>query len=459
MGKPADYIIKPLIGRLAPHWHKASGLAITAVVAFTGVYLGLVLFHVGQFDDPKAILVSMLLPLAITLVWLLEHHLPKVPSNKVGIILSISADDDLEAKRIQSDFTKELTKRLKAGRLCQDFVIISLPQYLIEELEKNPAGTLKLIERLRGHFFLKGYSRRRLVDRAEYHLLKIEAMARHATIPLPISQAFAQDMSIQLPADIRVAVDGDAIAFEATATQIGLGARYSIAVAAALSGALTYAEELLLEIERELSAMNPVPATLEPLHREVPNRLRDVYSKIIFVLAEAYHMKRDKSILVTSEPYCQKLLQRAPEFYPAKLHQAIVCFVLRRDVTASRALLDSCRGVKDNAHRYSQAFLLGYEGELREAHEVYRMAFRNPPASNNVPLQSEEFINIVVDEEPEMGHLRFCTGLINYNAKQDFEAARRDFQQFLALPTIDRFSWAKQKAEELLVYCQRYTAA
>lgn len=457
MGELTDHIIKPLLGRLAPHWHKATGLAITAVVTFTGVYLGLVLFHVGQFDDYKSILASLLLPLSIALVWYLEHHLPKVPKDKIGIILSISADDDQEAKRLQSDFTKELKKRLKAGRLCHSFVIITLPQYLIEQLEHNPDETPKLIERLRGHFFLKGFSRRRLVDGAEYHLLKIEAMARHTPIPLVISQAFGQDMSIQLPADIRVAVDGDAIAFEATATQIGLGARYSIAVAAALSGTLTYAEELLLEIEQELTAMNPVPATVAPLQKEVPNRLKDVYLKIIFALGEAYHLKRDNRTLVASEPYCQKMLQRDPQCYPAKLQQAIICFMLRRDVAASRALLDSCRNEKDNTHRYSQAFLLGYEGKLREAHEVYRIVFRHPPANDNVPLQSEEFINIVVDEEPAMGHLRFCTGLINYNAKQDYDAARRDFQQFLSLPTIDQFPWAKQKAEELLAYCERYT--
>jgi len=456
MADPTDHIGKYLLGRIGPYWHSVSGLVLFVAVTFTFSYLGLVFFNGGQFDDAMTLLPSLLVPICAVLVWRLEHRLPRVPNGKVGIILSISAEDDQEAKRVQSDFTKELARRLRTGRLRESFVLIPLPQYLIDRLETDPAETSKLITRLRGHFFLKGYSKRRIVEGVEYHLVKTESMVRHAAIPKAVSQEFAKDMSAHLPADIRVAIDGDAIAFEATATQIGLGARYSIAVAAGLSGALTYSEELLNEVEQELSAISPAPATLDALSRAVDNRLKSILLRIILILSETYFLKRDKNILVATEPYCQKMLQRDPGCYVAKLQQAIICFVLRRDLISSRALLDRCRGEKDNTYRYGQAFLLGYEGKLQEAHEAYRAAFRHPLKQDNVPLQSEEFINIVIDEEPDCGHLHFCTGLINYNAKQDYLTAMGDFRQFLAIPTIDRFPWAKVKALELVGYCQRY---
>jgi hypothetical protein len=223
---------------------------------------------------------------------------------------------------------------------------------------------------------------------------------------------------------------------------------------------LPYSEELLLELEQDMQSMKPaVPERLKFVDKDVPAKLIDVYASMVRSLGEAYHMKRSKSLLVQVKPICERLLQRNPDHYSAKLQLAIVHFMLSRDVERARALLNSCKGTQDATYRYSLAFLLAYEGDLKASHEEYRAAFRAKclPNSENVPLQTEEFIHIIIQEEPEKRYLLFCTGLINYNVKQDYVAAKNDFEQFLGMPTVDSFPWAKGKAMELLRYSSRYS--
>jgi hypothetical protein len=56
-----------------------------------------------------------------------------------------------------------------------------------------------------------------------------------------------------------------------------------------------------------------------------------------------------------------------------------------------------------------------------------------------VPVQCEEFIQIVLEQEPERYWLHFCLGMINYRVKGDLIAARRDFQEFLNRAEVGRF--------------------
>ena len=72
-----------------------------------------------------------------------------------------------------------------------------------------------------------------------------------------------------------------------------------------------------------------------------------------------------------------------------------------------------------------------YEGDLQAAYKKYRKAFEIPLPNLIVPLQVEEFIQIVIDEEPERKDLYYCLGLVNYRSKRDLDVATRDFQKFL----------------------------
>jgi hypothetical protein len=80
---------------------------------------------------------------------------------------------------------------------------------------------------------------------------------------------------------------------------------------------------------------------------------------------------------------------------------------------------------------YSDAFLHAYDGDLQAAYRIYKKAFDFPSNDQTLLVQVEEFIQIVIDEEPERIDLYFCLGLLNYRGKFDLGAAQTDFRRFL----------------------------
>jgi tetratricopeptide (TPR) repeat protein len=148
-------------------------------------------------------------------------------------------------------------------------------------------------------------------------------------------------------------------------------------------------------------------------------------------LLRKYTYRRDRASLAQAEEIIPKLRRYDPENYLARLCAAMSAFVLRRDLPAAKKELEACRRVEDGTWRYSEAFLHGYEGELDEAYRSYQKAFAAPLEDPTVPTQSEEFIQIVLDEEPERPWLYYCLGLINHRPKGDLHAALRDFRSFI----------------------------
>lgn len=164
----------------------------------------------------------------------------------------------------------------------------------------------------------------------------------------------------------------------------------------------------------------------------------------------AYYLTRRREFVEEAEKVAQKLLGRNPDNYIGRQQMAIAHFVLRRDVAAATREIMACRRVKDVTWRYSRAFLLAYEGDTRRAREEYNEAFHGRLSDVTIPVQVEEFIQLVLDEEPDKVQLYFFLGLINLRAKDDPEAAGRDFRNFLDAQGSDQFPEERSLAERYL---------
>jgi len=72
-----------------------------------------------------------------------------------------------------------------------------------------------------------------------------------------------------------------------------------------------------------------------------------------------------------------------------------------------------------------------------------------------VPIQTEEFIQEILEQEPSKTQLHFCLGLINFYAKEDYGAAERDLARFLEYhrETVDQT--VRQEAERLLAAARK----
>ena len=169
---------------------------------------------------------------------------------------------------------------------------------------------------------------------------------------------------------------------------------------------------------------------LSTLLAKVQSRLKALYFALLVHAGERYRRLRDKSELEIAEQIIPKLREYDPNNYQCKLSAAMAAFTLRRDIQSAKEEIAACGHEKESAWRYGEAFLFLYEGELENAYHSYKRAFR-APTDITVPNQSEEFIQIVLEEEPDRVWLYYGLGLINSRVKMDLGAARRDFKAFI----------------------------
>jgi hypothetical protein len=210
--------------------------------------------------------------------------------------------------------------------------------------------------------------------------------------------------------------------------------RSIIGTAAGISRDLTYAEQLLLDANNraeQLSAIGPNPV-LANIRSRIASRLAEIYSDQLNAASERYKLRRDLAMLRQCEEWIAKRRRFAPDDYGTRGIAAICAFLLHRDVAVASQEIERSKGTADGAWKYSEAFLLAYQGNLDGAYVAYKKAFTMPLDDVTVPTQCEDFIQIVLEQEPGQYWLYFCLGMINRRAKGDDLAAKRDFEQFLS---------------------------
>lgn len=154
-----------------------------------------------------------------------------------------------------------------------------------------------------------------------------------------------------------------------------------------------------------------------------------------------------------------KLIKRNAYHYSALLGKAICDFVLRRDVSSAHENITKAQTPHDMTWLYGRAFLHAYSGKLQDAAREYRKIFSGIHREHTAPLQSEEFIQIVLNEEPSRSELHYCLGQINFFVKQDFAQAQRDFETFLSRTPINKHSKQRNEAEKLIEECNKKLSA
>jgi hypothetical protein len=281
--------------------------------------------------------------------------------------------------------------------------------------------------------------RKRRINGEDSHLLSLEGIVRHVPVPEEVSNQISADFRAVIPRRLHFSLENDALAFEATSEWAELAARYVIGLAAFASGDVWYAEKLFLSVEDRLRAAKGRIPALANIAAQLPARLEALYTAWLTALYHAYYMTRRREFVEALDPVTNKLLQRNPRHYQALLQSAINSFVLRRDLASAKRAIMACRRISSPVWRYGFAFLLAYEGNLRRAREEYYEAFQSRLDDVTVPIQCEEFMHLVLEEEPEQTQLLFFTAQINEFAKHDFAAARRDYEAFLRSDAAARY--------------------
>lgn len=419
-----------VIGQLIRIWHDrrlAWGLPVVTFLAtlLLGADFGRAPLRVTQFFFASAVAA------AVAAIWHYSHRIPRVAEDRVGIVVAIAGDDETHDEQLRVDFTTSLAQLLEADDTLTQFQLVVFPRFLAQRCD-TLHGALKYLTRARGHFMIFGTVRRRQIDGKRSHYLDLQGVVGHAPIPLPIGAQLAADFQVALPRTVVIPENNDAIIFALTSGLTDIAARYVIGLAAMVSGDLVYAETLLLSTETKLKTTPLRGELVRTLSKALPPRIIALYTNWLDALAGAYIQTRKQEYLQRADDIAKRLLARSPDNYKGLLVAAMAEFVLRKDIGTAKHHLRACKGVEDVSWHFSLAFLYAFEGRMRDARDEYHKAFAGPMDDVSIPVQCEDFLQLILEGYPDKGQLHFAAALINEFAKPDLAVAAREYQLFLA---------------------------
>jgi hypothetical protein len=436
-----------LLQQIAPLWHKRPiGFGISTV-------LGLLVYHASGY--PNGIVIGPLCGLGALAVWIYLHYIPKTEHGKIGVLVAILSEDEKESRQIEADFVSTFRNMLQRDAAESGFQLIVVPKFACIGLNEDVEQPVRLLKQKRGHFMLYGKARKRIVNNKDMHFLDLSCVVRHTPLPKETQQHFANDIGLALPRRVMLPDNNAVFAFEIASQLADLGARYTIGLAAFISGDFGYAERLLVDVEKSLLRSKLPSPGIQHLARAVPELLKQLYDNLLIVVSDEWVIHRDTQRLQAMDDIAAKLLQRDNHHYNSLLTKAIGDLLIRHSVQDALQTIEKCKGSKDPAWRYSLAFLQAYESRLDEAHESYRKAFKGSLQNPTIPVQCEEFMQRVLDREPDKQQMHFCLGLINYNMKHDYNAAADDFTSFVEWDGSTAFPALRDLCERLRTRCQQ----
>lgn len=426
----SDHLVKATLDRIQEKWESKWTLILVLFVVSTALIWGFSQFRLEDVSLLEWAITVIALAMIVGM-WFVTNRMPKHKAQKVGFGVAISCGDEEQWRVLKEDLIDTLRRLLAQGPNGERFDLIVHNHRISAETNDNNSA-VDLLKRSNASFLIYGSAKLRQLNGKEHHVLRLDGVVAHDRVPGNISKAFASEFGEVLPRDIRLPKDEGMVPLELTAELVDVCSRYIIGTAAMISGDYDYAlslfEELVVKIQNN-SFQSAIQ--IQKIRSRIPERIAAVHQQKVNVLAEFYRLKRDKAYLVKIEEELRVLGELTPQWYKGHLLRAICAFVLRRDTGAAWREVKSCERVPDTTWRFTEAFLHAYDGKLNLAWRSYQVGFENAPADPTVPIQCEEFINIVLNEEPEKTHLYYCLGLINWKAKGDLESAAADFRKFL----------------------------
>ena len=397
----------------------------------------------------------------------------RIPAGYVGVLVALAPETDAQAAKLRHDFLLTLRRLLNQRRGSTRFRLVEVSRLTSRSICDDSTQALPLLQRRGGHILVFG-SVHTVAGQGTHadQLLVLGGSIRHAPISTNIHGELTSDFCDLITRRFRIRGDDAFLQFEATSAWLDVAVRHVVGFAAALSRDYAQAESLLLEVAARLPGVvqaYPRDPAVRRVAKRFPSRLAMLYRWWLNDLSSEYLRTRDLALVQEMDEVADRLLELVPDDYGAHLGKAMCEFVLRGDVAAARRYVFACRKAPDSRWRYSAAFLDAYQGKLGRAREEYMRAFaglRRPrrgteagkggsagataDGGDTLPVECEEFIQLVLEREPGKAQLHFCTALINKFAKLDSVAASRDLGAFLQGTTPEQFPQERKLATEWL---------
>ena len=383
---------------------------------------------------------------------------PSFKRDELGVLLAIRAEDPSQYLRIRNDLVPLVKRALENTNSA--IRLLSLRDFHAEEVTDNESAAAYMAK-TRATLIWFGSVAVREHKGEEHLVLRSEGMAVHSPTTQENSSLLSVEMASVLPLNRRFKKKDELDGFELTSELFGLGAIYIASVIAYISNETAASIKLLEDLKTKIESQ-PRKA-IKSIHTF--KNLDTVSCKRLKEFAANYgsncltnwqsdqkieHIKELEQFIETSQFKWQD--------DPTMLQLRAVChFLLNRNTQAAHGVQDKIRKLVANppaAWYYSKAFLLAYDRNYREALKLYRKAF-SIEAPRETPVQIEDFINLVLREEPNKVGLLFFLGLINLHSKNDLTSSKRDLAEFLSRSSEDDEDLLREEAQKLLAELEK----
>jgi len=377
--------------------------------------------------------------------WYSSRKIPKAKRNTFGIAIAIATENEAHHPQIRNDFITTLRELVDKGDLHQWLSLIEIPQSRAAKIKSKP-DAIRLLQKSESVFILWGLVRLRNVKNGgTSFVLDLHCEITRPNLTVSARDEVSREIAELIEGRRYISLSNDLEEFEVNAASVDLAARYIIALAAFRSRAYGIAQEFLANLREQVinwqSEESPrVAETLAILRERVQLNLAIVHIVQARLAYLKWRSTKDSHLLDEMIEHIEEVQRISPDYYDVWLLRAIYLFVKHRDVIGALKEIDRCKviGGLGTAWIYFEAFLLAYRGDMIESRRIY-LSLLHVPFESRIVLEAEQFIESVLDEEPDKIQLHFNLGIINHHAKGDDKQAEVHFRRFLSETEDGRF--------------------
>lgn len=402
----------------------------------TGILFCIILFTlIDGFIEKfiNAVNIRGLLYLLITAIWIgawirNRFILPRNKKNRIGIVIAIFSESEIERQRLKADFIAELKRNIIQEGVLNFAEVIFLKNHFAKRIveSNSPIDDIrKMNRRLRSHFYVWGNIKKRPDGEiGEKYFLSFQGYVTHKPIRKELKEELARDFSAVLPKEISFS-ERDFRGFEVSAAIVHLAARYIIGVAAFVSQDPRLAFKLHNGLREQFNMYRPLPHHLQNIRAKIPLLLSEEALWIARWHQENGRITECKELL-------QKSLQENPRNYAAWLRKAVLDFHDGNvpEAFASIQKAEQFAGQRGE-WRYSKAFLYFWSGEYQKAmKQCQKIKGRSYLGEDGTCDEVRKFNLDILSSNTEKPQLYFWLGFISYFKKNNLAEAHSDFEKF-----------------------------
>lgn len=376
---------------------------------------------------------------------------PKVSENKVGIVLAIETEKDLERNKVYRDFVVHLSKLINETEFSDIFEIVDLNEYqssvtskllsvhsqslvqfrkdgVFNDLEKRNKWEAYQ-KKIGGHLYIWGKIRKRM-DKESKYIFDIDGLVVHKPLKVGAHKIIAKDFIESWFKRIAFSDVFELTGFEISAELIFVISKYIIGLASLISGDPVLALKLHTGLRTEFEAIN---AKYNP----VPPNLLKIRSKLDALIAEeniliANWYLRNNQIKL-ADKYLTDSFSAQQVNYGAYVFSALRKFQ-NNDIAGCLGDIMKAKKIAENNQiwRYDYAFLLMWKGNFDRALNQYKKL-----AENTYPGEDVTISEICMFQQDLLKNRKwipalFILGFIMYKKLDNLPQAFQYFEKFIA---------------------------